>query len=51
MPAMKLSYVFAILLATNVVAVVVGSRGTKAALAAISAVLALYGLGRTTGLL
>ena len=48
---MKLSYVFAILLATNVLAVVVGGRGTKAALAAVSAVLALYGFARTTGLL
>lgn len=48
---MKLSYVFALLLATNVIAVVVGSKGTKAALAAVSAVGALYGLGRTTGML
>lgn len=46
---MKSSYLFAAILACSAIGAVIGSRGTKSALAVVSAALALYGLVRLIG--
>jgi hypothetical protein len=46
---MKFSYLFAAILACNAIGAVTGGRGTKSALAVVSAALALYGLIRIVG--
>lgn len=46
---MKTIYLFAAILVCNVLAIALGGRGTKTALAGVSAVLATYGCVRLLG--
>lgn len=46
---MKTLYIFGAILACNTLAVVVGARSTKTALAGVSAALAVYGVVRIIG--
>jgi hypothetical protein len=46
---MKLIYIFGAVLACNIIAILVGNRATKTALAGVSAVLAGYGIVRLLG--
>ena len=47
--AMKLIYIFGAILACNIIAIVLGGRGTKTAWAGVSAALAGYGVFRLLG--
>jgi len=49
MAAMKIIYLFVAILVCNVLAVALGGRGTKTALAGVSAALAGYGVFRLLG--
>ncbi|MES2091970.1 MAG: hypothetical protein V4532_18610 [Pseudomonadota bacterium] len=46
---MKFSYLFALILACNAVGVITSHRGTKTAMALVSAALAIYGLAKILG--
>ncbi len=46
---MKTSYIFGAILASNIIGLLIGGRSAKTGLAAVSAVLAVYGLVRIYG--